>query len=651
MPTDMNAYMSARKLGLKEYSYQISQGRNGYLPFLDGVLKNIDIVSEVNLGIVEIPLRKVKGTYSYLRSISFAHNYMPIMEIDSEMAIKWQNVYNIQNKEGLRDPVKAYEYLNWFFIIEGNKRISVLRYMDVYSYHADVTRLIPKYDENNKDIRLYYEFMDFYKKTGINEIWMTNEKSFSELWEIIKDYNPKSRYAEKPDRFKYFVSAVYNNFRNAFYQLGGDKLSITTGDALLDYLKIHGLSHEYTEEEFKDRIWRLLSELKYYSGPETVDIQQSPSLKISKSLVGKIVNFMHNDNLKVGFAHSTDKNTSSWTYSHELGRVHLEETLKDEVTTVSKFNLPESNDAAPILQQLVDDGCKIIFTTTPALINPTLKVAMDNPECNFLNCSFLHSFKHVNTYFGRIHEPRFLSGIIAGTMSKSGKIGYIAPYPAADILSGLNAFAMGARMVNPRIQVYIKWAVNKNIIIETDELTRELASIGADIISHHNTLINRKFAKEYGVYTLKFNEMGEYLPDKYLAVPIWNWGIFYEKYIRSILAGGTRLGIDNANTGRFRNFWWGLDSGLLDFFYAKSHVPAATGRMVEFFKTSIISQSYKVFTGPIYDNNGNLVVESGEELEREQILSMNWLVEGIVGEIPDKNQYRAITDLSTGKIV
>jgi basic membrane protein A len=344
-------------------------------------------------------------------------------------------------------------------------------------------------------------------------------------------------------------------------------------------------------------------------------------------------------------------NTSSWTYSHELGRVHLEETLKDDVTTVSKFNLPESNDAAPILQQMVDDGCQIIFTTTPALINPTLKVAMDNPECNFLNCSFLHSFKHVNTYFGRIHEPRFLSGIIAGTMSKAGRIGYIAPYPAADILSGLNAFALGARMVNPRIEVYIKWAMNRNIIIGTDELTRELASVGADIISHHNTLINRKFAKEYGVYTLKSNEIGEYLPDKYLAVPIWNWGIFYEKYIRSILAGGTRLGIDNANTGRFRNFWWGLDSGLLDFFYAKSHVPAATGRMVEFFKTSIISQSYKVFTGPIYDNKGNLVVESGEELEREQILSMDWLVEGIVGEIPDKNQYRTITDLSTGKIV
>lgn len=651
MPSDMTDYSNARKLGLKEYSQNISQGRNGYLPFLDGLLKNIDIISEVDLGIVEIPLRKVKGTYSYLRSISFAQNYMPIMEADSEMAKKWQNVCDIQNDEGLRDPVKAYEYLNWFYIIEGNKRISVLKYMDVYSYYADVTRLIPKYDANDKDIRIYYEFMDFYKKTGINEIWMTNEKSFSELWEIIKDFRPNNIFIDESGRFKYFVSAFYNNFRNAFYQLGGDKLTITTGDAFLDYLKLHGLDQEYTEEEFKDRIWRLLSELKYYSGPETVDIQQSPQLKTEKSLMGLIVNLVHNDKLKVGFAHSTDSRTSSWTYSHELGRAHLKQTLKDSVTTVSKSNLPEGNDAVPALQELVDEGCNIIFTTTPALINPTLKAAMDNPECNFLNCSCLHSFKHVNTYFGRIHEPRFLSGIIAGTMSESGKIGYIAPYPATDIISGLNAFTLGARMVNPRAQVYIKWTIGQKKIIGTDHITQELASIGVDIISHHNTLINHTFAKEFGVYTLKRNNEGQYLPDKYLAVPIWNWGIFYEKYIRSVLAGGTRLGLDNAVSGRVRNYWWGLDSGLLDFFYAKSRVPAATGKMVDFFKTSLISQSYKVFTGPIYDNNGVLVVENGEELQREHILSMDWLIEGIVGEIPDMEQYRSISDLSTGKIV
>ena len=156
--TELTDYISARKLGLKDYSHYISQGRNGYLPFLDGILKNIDIVSEVDLGIVDIPLRKIKGTYSYLRSISFARNYMPLMDVDSEFAVKWQNVCNIQNNEGLRDPVKVYEYLNWFYVVEGNKRISVLKYMDVYSFPGYVTRLIPRYDENNKDIRIIVNY-------------------------------------------------------------------------------------------------------------------------------------------------------------------------------------------------------------------------------------------------------------------------------------------------------------------------------------------------------------------------------------------------------------------------------------------------------------------------------------------------------------
>ncbi|MGI6050057.1 MAG: BMP family ABC transporter substrate-binding protein, partial [Acetivibrionales bacterium] len=132
---------------------------------------------------------------------------------------------------------------------------------------------------------------------------------------------------------------------------------------------------------------------------------------------------------------------------------------------------------------------------------------------------------------------------------------------------------------------------------------------------------------------------------------IWNWGIFYEKYIRSIQAGGTRLGVGNLDVGRVRNYWWGLDSGLLDFFYAKSKVPPETSRLIELIKTAFISRSFNVFEGPIYDNKGELIVGEGDELLREAILSMDWLVNGITGEIPDKSKYGTISDLSTGKIV
>ena len=173
MAHDLTDYLAARKLGQREYATYMSKGRNGYLPFLDGVLKNIDIVSEVSLGEVEIPLEKVKGTYTYLRSICFARNFAPLMAERTEFAEKWQKVYDIQQNEGLRDAIKVYEYLNWFYVVEGNKRVSVLRHCGVEYYHAEVTRLIPKYDETDKDIRIYYAFLDFYKQTGINEIWMT----------------------------------------------------------------------------------------------------------------------------------------------------------------------------------------------------------------------------------------------------------------------------------------------------------------------------------------------------------------------------------------------------------------------------------------------------------------------------------------------
>ena len=380
MALDLTAYINARKSALKEYSSYISQGRNGYLPFLDGILKNIDIVSEVDLGIVDIPLKKVRGTYTYLRSVSFARNFMPLMDLDTEFAIKWQHVYDIQTREGLNDPVKVFEYLNWFYVIEGNKRVSVLKYLNNYSYQGYVTRLVPKYDETNKDIRLYYEFMDFYKKTGINEIWFSKEGSFNELWEIIKDYRPVSSLVNYEDRFTYFQSAVYKVFRKIFYDLGGDRLPITTGDAFLDLLKIHGIRDSISDDELRAIMRRFISEMEYHKDEQAVEIQKSPQLRQETGLIGKLTHRIRSEKLKIGFAHVNDANSSSWVYSHELGRMHLEHALSQSVETVVATKLPESIEAAHALQKMVDEGCQIIFTTSPSLISATLKVAMENPR-------------------------------------------------------------------------------------------------------------------------------------------------------------------------------------------------------------------------------------------------------------------------------
>ncbi len=647
-------YKLARKLALKEYSNSVSKGINGYLPFLDGILKNIEIASEIDLGIVEVPLKKIKGTYTYLRSTSFARNYMPLMDFDTEFSNKWEAVYQAQMNEGLREPIKVYEYLNWFYVVEGNKRVSVLKYLDVFSYSANVTRMIPKYDEHNKDIRIYFNFLKFYKNTGINRIWFTEEKSFDELWRLIRHYEQPAGMAKKVDRFKYFTSAVYGVFRKVYHELGGGSLPITTGDAFLDYLKLNGVPSHYFEDELRPSLKRFIMELDYYKKKDDIDIQTEPDFREEKSIFSFFTNIIrHEDRIKVGFALAKDTKTSSWSYAHELGRMHLKEAMKEQVDTISIDNVPESVDAYPKLLELVNHGCQIVFTTTPPMINATLKIAMEYPNIIFLNCSSMYSFKHVNTYFGRIHEARFLSGILAGSMSCTNKLGYIATTAMSDVVCGINAFALGAKLVNPRAVVLLEWTGDWDSSEKSTKAATFLMEKGVDIISHHNTLANRKFSKEYGVYTVSCDvENGSCVPLNYLAVPVWNWGIFYEKIVRNILNTGLRPSGDiylSPGKKQILSYWWGMDSGILDFFYSKRLVPKETQRLIELVKTAVMNGVFNVFTGALYDRDGKLRLAENRVATREDILSMDWLLDFVQGEVPKNLDNGFATDLSTGK--
>lgn len=649
-PLDFTQYLTARRIATREYSKYVSQGRNGYLPFLDGVLKNIDIINEVDLGTVETPLEKIKGTYTYLRSISFARNYMPLMDVETEFAGKWQKVCDIQQTEGLRDPIKVYEYLNWFYVIEGNKRVSVLRYLGVDFFPAQIIRLVPKYDENDPDIRLYYEFLEFYKKTGLNEIWFTREKGFAQLWELISDYDPKNSKADADERWRWFVNAVYRSFRRVFLSLGGGDLPLTTGDAMLDFMKVHGVPSEYDPDLLKPQLERFLMEVRLHAAPNAIEVQTTPNLKEEATFLNRLRGRSKADKLKVGFAYANTNKTSSWAYSHELGRMHVKQTLADQVETVAVRGLPETMEAVPMIKELADRGCRVIFTTSPALLTATLKVALEHPNVIFMNCSGWHSFKHVNTYFGRIHEPRFLCGVIAGAMSHSERVGYIATLPVPDVLAGINAFALGVQMVRPGMQVQVEWTNRWDNTTGNPDLLARLHEAGCEFVSHHNTLSNRRLSPEYGLFSLARDEMGLVVPDRYLAAPVWNWGVFYEKMLRSILATGMKTAGDNTVQTPIRNFWWGMDSGLVDLFYTQSLLPTETVKLVELFRSVIISQSFQIFAGPIRDQNGVIRIEAGDIATHEQILSMNWLVQGVETPLPETFNISIVEGLDTGRL-
>ncbi len=615
-------YLAARKLGIKEYSRNISNGQSGYLPFLEGVLKNIEIIYELDLGIIELPLKKIVGTYTYARSRSFAANFMPLLKSKSEFAQKWSILCDAHINEGIRDPIKVYEYLNWFYVVEGNKRVSVLKYYDAYSIQGQVSRLVPKRDENDINISIYYEFLDFYKKTNINLIWFTKRNSFSRLYGYLEGFVPDFKLAGM-DKYRYFTNSIYMPFRKIYHELGGQKLPITTGDAFLEYITVYGMPTSIDETLLRTRLSGFVMELEQISGNKSPDIQTVP-VDNSESIITALTTMVKpKKTLKVAFVYAKDANSSSWTFSQEMGRNHVNNVFGDAISTSYVDNVPESLEAYDSMKQLAEEGNDVVFVTSPAFINATLKAALEYPETKFLNCSETHSFKHVNTYFGRIYEPRFLAGIVAGAVTKSNIVGYVGTHPIPGVINGINSFALGARMVNPNVKVRVEWLEHWDNTEGAEAASKKLISQGADIISHHDTLSNREFSREYGVYSVLSGFDGNGSTNEYIAAPVWNWGIFYEKMLRNLIKSWRIFGSEQ----KVINFWWGMDSGIVDFFYSKRLVPRETQKLLNFLRNMIVNGAFHPFTGPIYSQDGLLRISQDQIATREQIIGMDWFVD------------------------
>jgi hypothetical protein len=455
---DLNSlqhYESARKLGLREYSYNISKGEIGYLPSLEGILKDVEIVSTVNLGTIDVPLKKIIGTYTHSRSLAFSKNFMPLLN-DSEFKGKWTSLCTAQTDEGIRDSIKVYEFMNHYYVIEGNKRVSVLKYFGAYSITADVTRLIPKKDKTDRNNVIYYEFLKFNNRTKIYSIWFSKRKSFGILLDMLENYNPS--FDSSDNKFKYFETYIYNAFRNAYYSVGGDKLPITTGDAFLEYAKIYGIPEKIVESELEPVLRELIKELSHFQNDDIIDIQTTHVEPNQNTVISTIASLIiPQKKLKVAFVYARTVQTSGWTYSHELGRQYVAEIFNEQIDTSYIDNIPENDDAYFSIKKLADEGYDIIFTTSPVFMNATLKCALEYPQIKFFNCSENRPYMHLSNYFGRTYETRFLTGIIAGSMTRSNILGYTATSPAPEVISSINAFALGAKLVNPYAQVKVAW--------------------------------------------------------------------------------------------------------------------------------------------------------------------------------------------------
>lgn len=623
----MLEYEKARKKGLKQINFNRSNGWDTTLLALDRLISRESVLSEVRLGRGEIQLKKIKGTKTMGRQRAFAPDYMPILKVETEFANKWAALYEAQIEEGIRDPIKVYEYLNWYYVGEGNKRVSVLKHNNATLIYADVIRLIPKYDEGDLNIVLYYEFLIFYEKTKISYIWFSHKGSFSKMYKWINKYgwNNEEQIGE--------LRMIYYRFRKAYKKLGGDNLTITTGDAFLKYLDIYSCDLEGLKSLEKNlgKLWR---EMKGSEGKNRINIKLTDKEIERKTLLSSLSN-LSNKQIKIAFIHAKNTIDSTWTYAHEIGRKYIEDIFGETIVTTSVYDVPEDEHAYDRIREVAEDGYEVIFVTSPAFINITLKVALEYQTVKFLNCSENMSYKHLRTYFGRIYEPNFLAGMIAGAMSKNNKLGYIVTYPIPEVISSINAYTLGARFMNPYIEVYIKWVENNKDTKKSKHygVDNQLEDVGVDIICHQESGDLQSKANNLGVYFTK--DLSNNKKSKYLAKPIWRWGIFYEKILRSVMEGNYArtsgfLGIK----GRAINYWWGMEAGVVDLVYSQTQVPEPLRRSVNMLKKMIIEGTYHPFMGPIKDQEGIERVEINHTMSNEGILEMDWFVQGVIGSIP-----------------
>ncbi|MGL4345530.1 MAG: BMP family ABC transporter substrate-binding protein [Cellulosilyticaceae bacterium] len=631
-----STYEQALKSGKQSWNQMVAKGEPGYLPSLDGIVQSGDVLSEVSLGLVEIPLKKITGTYTHSRSISFAHNFMPLMSINTEFAQKWMHLYDAHVEEGIRDPIKVYEYMNRFFVVEGNKRVSVLKFVEATAFNAYVIRLIPKRDPSNKINTIYYDFMEFYKKTKINSIWFSQQGRFEELYRYIEQYKAKCENEEQLS--KQFLANIYRPFRQIYLNEGGEALPMTTGDAFLNFIKVYGLPDEITEAKHKKTIDKFIEEVKIIEQEEAnvaTGLVETPKKRNVFTSFSELIHAKKS--LKIAFVYAKSPEKSGWAYSHELGRLHIDNVFKDQIQTQKIIDVPENENAYQVFAGLAQQKYDIIFTTSPTFVAPALKAAIEYPQVKFFNCAATHSYKSLTLYYGRIHEPRYLLGMIAGAMTKTNIIGYVAPYPISEVVSSINAFTLGARAVNPYVTVKAMWTYRWDNPEQGKDVAKTLKEMGADIISNEDLPVPQDMSKEYGVYRL-----GDEETDKiHYAMAIWDWGVFYERVIKNVLSGTWKSVYESGESDQTpRNFWLGMNTGMVDLFYSNRQITPQMKMLIEGVKQSIMRNEYNIFTGPIYDQDKVLRVRTGKTCDYEDIVHMDWLVDGVEGALPDSKDLK-----------
>jgi basic membrane protein A len=300
------------------------------------------------------------------------------------------------------------------------------------------------------------------------------------------------------------------------------------------------------------------------------------------------------------------------------------------VETGYQESVPENPaDAERVIRQFAQDGYDVIFTTSFGYMDPTINVAKDFPDTTFIHISGFKTAENVGTGFGKIEEPRFVSGQLAGAMTESNQIGYVAAFPIPEIIRGINAFTLGVREANPEATVRVVWTNTWFDPAKERAAAEALLDGGVDVIAQHQDSAGpQQAAEDRGLYGIGYNaDMAPLAPDAVITSAIWNWGPYYIDIVESVMDG----------TWKSEQYWGGWQDGIVDLAPIAEFVPEEIRTTAEEeiarFKSGE-ETIYTIFTGPIADQTGEIRVPEGQSMTDEELLSMNWFVEGVQGDIP-----------------
>ena len=260
----------------------------------------------------------------------------------------------------------------------------------------------------------------------------------------------------------------------------GEEAFYYTGDAFLAFLTVYDYDTVcgMTAAEMKATVAKSWEEFHLLEHDDEIDVKMDPTVE-KKPLLTRLLP-LSSPKLKAAFLYAKTPSSSAWTYAHELGRLHLEQTFPDEVSTICYENItPDLAEKA--IRDAIKKGCNIVFTTAPEFVQASVQAAIDNPDVRILNCSLNTSHRYIRTYYARMHEAKFLMGAIAGAMSENGLLAYIADYPIFGTIANINAFALGAKLINPRAKVYLEWSSLKDA--DLGKVMDGLAEKGVSIVS------------------------------------------------------------------------------------------------------------------------------------------------------------------------